>query len=161
MANEVKSVYSATTTTVISHAATLANAANTYSGLSGCTMTQLDNSSEMYPDALLVLHVPDTFAAAPTAGGTVDVYMTLDDVDSTNDETPLPGATDILYLARYVGSFVMDNQDLATRKAIVVRDCLHGVAKAQFYIYNNCGQTLSYSSGAITLKVTPLTQKPA
>ena len=157
MANELKMVFGSPTT-VISHAATLANAANTYSGLSGCTMTQLDNSTNLYPRALAVLNINDTFAAAPTAGGTVDLYMTLDDVDGTTDETPLPGATDILYLARLVGRFVVDNQDVATVKAITIS--LDGVQKAQFYILNNTGQTISYTSVATTVKITPFSYKP-
>ena len=74
MANELKMVFGSATT-VISHAATLASAANTYSGLTGCTMTQLDNSTTLYPYARAVLGIPDTFAAAPTAGGTIDLYM--------------------------------------------------------------------------------------
>lgn len=157
MANETKMVFGSTTT-VISHAATLASAANTYSGLAGCTMTQLDNSTTLYPWARAVLNITDTFAAAPTAGGTIDLYMSLDDVDGATDEIPLPAATDIVYLAKYVGSWVMDNNDTATVKAITIS--LEGVGKAQFYILNNCGQQISYSSTATTVKVTPFTYAP-
>ena len=157
MANETKMVFGSTTT-VISHAATLASAANTYSGLAGCTMTALDNSTTLYPWARAVLKIPDTFAAAPTAGGTFDLYMSLEDVSGTADETPLPGATDIVYLAKYVGSWVMDNNDTATVKAITIS--LEGVGKAQFYILNNSGQQISYSSTATTVKVTPFTYAP-
>lgn len=157
MANETKMVFGSSTT-VISHAAALASAANTYSGLAGCTMTQLDNSTTLYPWARAVLNITDTFAAAPTAGGTIDLYMSLDDVDGTTDEVPLPGATDIVYLAKYVGSWVMDNNDTATVKAITIS--LEGVGKAQFYILNNCGQQISYTSTATTVKVTPFTYAP-
>lgn len=159
MANEVKFVYGSATT-CISLAAALANAANTYSGLTGLTRTALDNTTNRYPHARFVLDIPDTFAAAPTAGGTIDIYMTLNDVDSTSDETPTPASSDILYLAKYVGSFVMDNQDVATRKAIIVPNALLGVENAFFDLYNNCGQQLSYSSNPITLKVTPLSEMP-
>jgi hypothetical protein len=157
MANELKQVYGSPTT-VISHAATLASAANTYSGLSGCTMTQLDNSTLDYPYARAVLGIPDTFAAAPTAGGTVDLYMSMDDIDGTSDETALPGATDVDYLAKLVGSFVVDNQDVAFIKPIVIS--LLGVEKAQFYIKNNSGQQISYSSNPTTVKITPFTLAP-
>jgi hypothetical protein len=157
MANETKMVFGSSTT-VISHAATLASAANTYSGLAGCTMTALDNSTTLYPWARAVLNITDTFAAAPTAGGTIDLYMSLEDVDGTTDEVPLPGATDIVYLAKYVGSWVMDNNDTATVKAITIS--LEGVGKAQFYILNNCGQQISYASTATTVKVTPFTYAP-
>ena len=158
MANEAKFVYGSTTT-CISHAAALASGANTYTGLTGITMTALSNSLQ-YPDARFVLDIPDTFAAAPTAGSTIDIYMTVDNVDSTSDETPVPAATDIIYLAKYVGSFVMDNQDVATRKTVIIPGCLHGVIDANFYIANNCGQALSYSTNPITLKVTPLSLMP-
>lgn len=157
MANEVKMVFGSATT-VISHAATLANAANTYDGLAGCTMTQLDNSTTLYPWARAVLNITDTFAAAPTAGSTIDLYMYQEDVDGTTDETPIPGATDVIYLARYVGSFVMDNQDVATVKAITIS--LEGVQKAKFCILNSTGQQISYASTATTVKVTPFTYAP-
>lgn len=157
MANELKMVFGSATT-VISHAAVLASAANTYSGLTGCTMTQLDNSTTLYPYARAVLGIPDTFAAAPTAGGTIDLYMSLDDIDSTSDETPLPAATDITYLAKYVGSFVCDNQDVALIKPIVIS--LEGVQKAQFYILNSSGQQISYSSNPTTVKITPFSYMP-
>ena len=157
MANELKQVYGSSTT-VSSLAATLANAANTYPGLGSLTLTQLDNSSLNYPWGKAVLGIPDTFAAAPTAGSTIDLYMIEDDIDGTSDETPVPGATDILYPARYMGSWVMDNQDVATIKPLVID--LRGVQKARFLIQNNCGQTLSYSSGPITVKITPFTVAP-
>lgn len=158
MANEIKFVYGSTTT-CISLAAALSNAANTYTGMTGITMTALSNSSQ-YPDARLVLNIPDTFAAAPTAGSTIDVYMTVDNIDGTSGETPVPAASDITSLARYVCSFVMDNQDVATRKVKIVQGCLHGVVDANFYLYNGCGQALSYSANPITLKVTPLSLMP-
>lgn len=148
-----KMVFSGTTTTVCSLAATLANAANTYSGLGSYTQNQLDNSTDLYPYAIAVLGVPDTFAAAPTAGSTIDLYMWLEDIDGTSDETPIPAATDIDYLAKKVGSFVLDNQDVATIKPIMIS--LHGVRKAKFDIKNSSGQTLSYSSNPITVKITP------
>ena len=157
MANELKMVFGSATT-VISHAATLSSAANTYSGLTGCTMTQLDNSTTLYPYARAVLSIPDTFAAAPTAGGTFDLYMVMDDIDGTSDETPEPGATDIAYLGKYVGSFVVDNQDVALIKPIVIS--LEGVQKARYCIANNSGQQSSYSSNPLTVKITPFSYMP-
>ena len=157
MANELKMVFGSATT-VISHAATLSSAANTYSGLTGCTMTQLDNSTTLYPYARAVLSIPDTFAAAPTAGGTFDLYMVMDDIDGTSDETPEPGATDIAYLGKYVGSFVVDNQDVALIKPIVIS--LEGVQKARYCIANYSGQQSSYSSNPLTVKITPFSYMP-
>lgn len=157
----VKFKYAAAATTVVSLAATLANGANTYEGLTNCTHTQLDNSTDKYPHARLVWTATDTFAAAPTAGGTIDVYMTVEDIDGTSDETPIPGASDIAYLGRYIGSFVLDNQDVATRKVLILLDVLAGVEKAKFNYLNSSGQQLSYSTNAITLKVHPFTYEDA
>jgi hypothetical protein len=156
MANELKQVYGSATT-VISLAATLSSGANTYTGLTGLTNTQLDNSLN-YPDAKAILGIADTFAAAPTAGGTVDLYMVEDDIDGTGDETPEPAATDILYLATYVGSWVVDNQDVAMIKPINIS--LKGIRKARYFIVNNTGQQISYTSAATTVKITPFSVAP-
>jgi hypothetical protein len=158
MANELKMVFGSATT-VISLAAALASSANTYTGLTGLTNTQLDNSTNLYPYAKAVLGIPDTFAAAPTAGGTVDLYMVEDDIDGTSDETPEPGASDITTLATYVGSFVVDNQDVAHIKPINIS--LDGVRKARFFILNSSGQQISYTSTPTTVKITPYTYVPA
>jgi hypothetical protein len=157
MANELKMVFGSSTT-VISLAAALASGANTYTGLTGLTNTQLDNSTALYPFARAVLGVPDTFAAAPTAGGTFDLYMVQDDIDGTSDETPEPGASDILYLAKWVGSWIVDNQDVATIKTIVIS--ILGVQKARFFVLNNCGQQASYSSNPLTVKIIPFSYMP-
>lgn len=157
MANQTKMVWG-TPTTVISLATTLGTGANTYDGMGSCTLTQLDNSTDQYPDARAVLSITDTFAAAPTAGSTIDLYMTQDDLDGTSDETPVPAATDIVNLAKYMGSWIMDNQDVAVLKAINID--LRGVQKAKFHILNQSGQTISYTSTATTVKITPFTYGP-
>ena len=157
MANEAKMVFGSETT-VISLAAALASGANTYSFLSGCKMTELHNSTALYPDAIAILSITDTFAAAPTAGGTIDLYMTLDDISGTSDETPAPASSDITYLAKYCGSWAIDNQDVAQLKPLMIS--LKGAKKAQFYIANNSGQQISYTSTATTVKITPFTIGP-
>ena len=157
MANELKMVFGSTTT-VISHAATLTSGANTYTGMTGLTNTQLDNSTNLYPWARAVLGVPDTFAAAPTAGGTFDLYMIQDDIDGTSDETPEPSTADIIYIAKWVGAWTIDNQDVATIKPMVIS--LEGVQKARFFVVNNCGQQASYSSNPLTVKITPYSYMP-
>ena len=144
-------------TTVISLAASLANDGNTHSGHTGITQTALDNSTDKYPHCKFVLYVPETFAAAPTAGGWFDVWMTENDIDSTNDEEPVPGATDIENLARYVGAIVVDNQDVNNRKPLVVHGILAGVSSALFYLRNKTGQATTYSATALTLKAQPFT----
>lgn len=143
------------TTTAISLAASLANGANTHSGHSGITQTLVDNSTDKYPHARFVLAVPETFAAAPSAGGFFDIYMTANDIDGTSDETPVPGATDIVDLATYIGVIRIDNQDVAQIKPLVVHGCLAAIPSAQFYLRNQTGQATTYSSTPLTLKVTP------
>lgn len=143
------------TTTAISLAASLANGGNTHSGHTGITQTAVDNSTDKYPHAKFVLNVPETFAAAPSTGGYFDIWMTENDIDSTSDETPVPGATDITDLARYVGTIRIDNQDVANLKPLVVHGILAAVSSALFYVRNQTGQATTYSSTALTLKVTP------
>ena len=144
-------------TTAISLAASLANDANTHSGHSGITQTAVDNSTDKYPHCKFVLNVPETFAAAPTAGGYFDIWMTENNIDSTSDETPVPGATDIENLARYVGSIRIDNQDVANLKPLVLHGILAGASEALFYVRNKTGQATTYSATPLTLKVTPFT----
>lgn len=146
-------------TTAISLAASLANNANTHSGHSGITQTAVDNSALKYPHAKFVLEVPETFAAAPSAGAYFGIFMTEQDIDGTADETPLPGATDITDLARWIGSIGIDNQDVAQRKPLIVRDCMLGVVSAIFYLRNVTGQATTYSATPLTLKVTLLTEE--
>ncbi len=153
----VKWKLASSATTAISLAAALANDANTHSGHSGITQTAVDNSTDKYPHAKFVLSVPETFAAAPTAGGYFDIWMTENNIDGTSDETPVPGATDIEALARYVGVIRIDNQDVANLKPLVVHGILAGVSEALFYVRNKTGQATTYSSTALTLKVTPFT----
>jgi hypothetical protein len=157
MANELKMVFGSPTT-VISHAAALAAGANTFTGMTGCTMVLLDNSTQLYPYAKAVLTIPTTFGAALTAGGTFDLYMTEDDIDGTTDETPVPAATDIIYLAKYKGSWVVDNRTDPIVDAIVIS--LEGIQKARFYLLNSSGQATVYSATPLTVKVTPFSYMP-
>ena len=144
-------------TTCISLAASLANDANTWSGHSGITQTALDNSTDKYPHVKVVLSVPETFAAAPSAGAFFDVWMTEDNIDGTSDETPVPAATDIESLARYLGVIRIDNQDVAQLKPLTLHGVLAGVSSAFFYVRNKTGQATTYSATPLTLKVTPFT----
>jgi len=159
MATKFKMATSATT--VISLAASLANNANTHSGHTGITQTPLDNSTDKYPHCKFVLNVPETFAAAPSSGAYFDVWMTEQDIDSTSDETPLPGATDIADLARLVGTIRVDNQDVANLKPLVVHGILAAVSSAVFYVRNVTGQATTYTSTALTLKAQPFTYEDA
>ncbi len=160
MAGETQFVLAGSSTTVISHAATLTNNSYTYTGLTGITMTDLDNSTNLYPHLRAVLDVPDTFSAAPTAGGYVGLYMLKLNVDSTSDDIPAPDST-ALKAAQWIGSFPIQAYDVAQRVTIDCPNVLRGITGAQFMIENKTGVSLSYSSGAITVKVTPYTFKPA
>lgn len=157
----VKWKMASSATTVISLAASLASGANTHSGHSGITQTALDNSTDKYPHCKFVLNVPETFAAAPSSGAYFDVWMTENDIDGTSDETPVPGATDIADLARYVGVIRVDNQDVAQLKPLVVHNILAGVSSALFYVRNQTGQATTYSSTPLTLKAQPFTYEDA
>lgn len=159
MAGETKLLIGSATT-VISHAASLASNGYTYSGLSGCTMTDFDNSTLLYPHARATLDCPDTFAAAPTAGGYVNLYMLPLNVDGTADDLPAPDAT-ALKAARWVGAFPIAAYDVAQRVTIDLPGVLRGLTACQFFIENKTGQAISYSSGATTVKITPYTFQPA
>ena len=160
MANELQFTIDGTTTTVVSMAAALANAAYTYSGLSGCTMNDFDNSTDKYPHLRLVLDIPDTFAAAPTAGGYVNVYMLILNSDGTSDDIPAPDST-ALKAAKWICAIPIQAYDVAQRVTALVEGVLAGVTGAQFFIENKCGQQISYSSNPITLKATSYTYNPA
>lgn len=153
MANELKMVFGSPTT-VISSSASITTASNTTTS----EATQLDNSSALYPYARAVLGVPDGLSGTATLGTTVDLFMIQDDIDGTSDETPIPASGDIEYLARYVGSWLADDQSVAILKPITIS--LAGVQKARFFIKNNFGVSLVYSSNPITVKVTPFTYAP-
>lgn len=147
-------------TTAISHAATLTNNSYTYTGLTGLTMNDLDNSTTLYPHLRAVLDVPDTFSAAPTAGGYVSLYLLPLNVDGTSDDIPAPDAT-ALKAAKLIGAFSISAYDVAQRVTIDLPGVLRGLTAAQFFIENKTGVSLSYASSPITVKVTPYTFKPA
>lgn len=158
--NDLQFTIDGTTTTVISHAAALSNAGWTYSGLTGCTMTDFDNSTDKYPHLRLVLDMPDTFAAAPTAGGYVNVYMLILNSDGTSDDIPAPDST-ALKAAKWICAIPIQAYDVAQRVTAIVHDVLGGVTGAQFFIENKCGQQISYTSAPTTLKATSFTYNPA
>lgn len=148
-----------TPVTAVSLAATLANAAYTYTGLASCTMNDLDNSTTKYPHLRCVLDIPDTFAAAPSPGGYFNVYMRVLNSDSTSDDIPAPDST-ALKAAKWIGLIPIQAYDVAQRVTVYFFDAILGVTGAQFFIENKCGQTASYSTNPITLKVTPFTHNP-
>ena len=158
--NDLQFTIDGTTTTVVSLAATLANAAWTYTGLTSCTMNDFDNSTDKYPHLRLVLEIPDTFVAAPTAGGYANIYMLILNSDGTSDDIPAPDSV-ALKAAKWICAIPIQAYDVAQRVTAIVHDVLGGVTGAQFFIENKCGQTFSYSSGATTPKATSFTYNPA
>jgi hypothetical protein len=151
MANDVIMKFGSTTT-VITEAVAIPD------GNFSANTVQLDNSTLLYPYARAVFNNPDAFAAAPDDKSTVDLYMVQDDVDGGDSETSAPSGTDA-EAALYVGSFLIYNADVEQRQAINIS--LQGVQKARFFIQNKTGQALSYSSNAITVKITPFTYTPS
>jgi len=145
-----------TPTTVITTTATIATA-NFSVNSTNATITQFDNSTDLWPMAVASLQIPDTFSAAPTVGETIDLYMCRDDLaGGTADETA--PTTTLQKGAKYVGSFgplyaVDENQPLETIVSLA------GVRKCRFFIKNNSGVTMSFSAGA-TVKVEGFTLTP-
>lgn len=103
-----------------------------------------------YPDAEFVLAA--TFAVAPVANSTLDLYAQELDIDGTND-AQAPTTT---YKFRYIGSFAVNA--VTTTQYLKIR-AYDVPLIGSYYLHNNAtGQTLS---AAWTLKVTPRTLGPA
>lgn len=142
-----KQNFDGTPTTVITLTGTIADGVFTVDS-TNATITQFDNSTDLWPSAVLTLDLVDTFAAAPDDGSTIDVYMCRDDIGGgTSDETA-PTTTN-QNGATYVGSFRIYATDENQPKGITIS--LLGIRKCRFFLQNNSGQTLSYSTGG-TLK---------
>lgn len=125
--------------------------------------TEFDNSTGLHGAAVAVLTITDTFGAAPS--GTIDLYMVRAEIDGVTDGTALGYAaltttdnqTSPEY-AEWLGSWTPD-VDEAYRDHMTIP--LLGVKKAKYYIMNNTGTTLVYSSNAITLDIIPVSQVDA
>lgn len=160
MSGETQFVLAGSPTTVISLAASLTNGSWTYSGLANCTMNALDNSTLLYPHLRAVLAVPDTFSAAPSAGGYFNLWMLKENTDGTNDDAPAPDSTAIK-AGQLIGTFFVAAYDVAQQVTIDVPNVLRGITSASFSLENKSGVTASYSTNPITVKITPYTLAPA
>jgi hypothetical protein len=154
MSNEAVMVFG-TTQTVFDSASDIA------SGNFSEASTEFNNTNDSAipyaPLAVATAYFPD-WAAAPTDLSTVDLYIVRSDVDGTNDDTTTPLTTDSEG-AEYCGSFILNNDDEAQRKTIVIS--LAGVKKCYFYVKNVSGQNMNNDGGTnFTLKITPFTYKP-
>jgi len=142
-----KQSFDGTASTVIATTGVIADGIFTVAS-NNATITEFDNSTDLWPSAVLTLALPDTFLAAPDDGSTIDVYLCRQDLGGgTGDETA-PTTTD-QQGSDYVGSFRVYATDEAQEYGITVS--LLGIRKCKFYLQNNTGTTLSYSAGA-TLK---------
>lgn len=130
-------------------------ASNVTAGNFSATTTIFDNTSDAaVPYArwgVATLFVND-WGGIPTAGGTVDLYGVLQDVDSTSDDTDAP-ATTVVGGAKYFGSWVIAGVDAAQRRTIVID--LLGVKKCSFYYKNATSQTATNTGANSTVKITP------
>lgn len=143
----MKLVFDGTPTTCISTTGAITNGTFTVDA-TNATITQFDNSTDLWPAARCTLNLVDTFSAAPTDGSTIDLYMCRDDIDGTLDEVA-PTTSD-QQGATYVGSFRLYAGDVNQPKEVDVS--LAGVKKCRFFFQNNSGVSISFSAGN-TLKV--------
>lgn len=146
-----------TATTAISQTATVAD------GEVVGGDTEFDNSTGLHGFAVAQIDIADSFGAAPT--GPIDLYMVRADLIGSEEGTALGYAqltttdnqTDPEY-AEWVGSW---NPDVDEAYRDFLNISLLGVAKAKFYIQNNTGTTLDYTSNAITVDIIPISQVDA
>ena len=156
MPNNAIQVFDGTASIAITTTGTIADGIFTVDA-TNATITQFDNSSDLWPLAVVGLEMPDTFAVAPTVGATIDLYMTRDDIaGGTADETA--PTTTLQKGATFMGSFRMYAADENQPKEITIS--LMGVQKFRLFLQNNSGQTMSFSAGA-TLKVEGFTLTPS
>ena len=157
MANEEVMTFDGTPSTVITTTGTIADGIFTVAS-TNATITEFDNSTDLWPRAVATLKLPDTFLAAPDAGSTIDLYMAVQDLagDTADDETA-PTTTDQKG-AKWIASFRLYATDENQPKQEVIS--LLGVQKAKFYLQNNSGTTMSFSAGA-TLEIEGFTLEPA
>lgn len=159
MANEIKMVLGSAQT-VISHAGNLANGTYVYSGLTGFTGTEFDNSTLLYPFAKAVLTSVSGPGTAITAVAAVSLWMMRNDIDSTADMAAVPDSTNMKN-AQFVGTFPIISA-INTAFSVEIPIQLAGVKKALFYIKNETGVTLNASAGnELVVKITPYTFGPA
>jgi hypothetical protein len=54
--------------------------------------TEFDNTTTLWPLGLATIRCQDTFAAAPTTGKTIDLYMIRGDIDGTSIDSSVYAA---------------------------------------------------------------------
>jgi len=149
--------FDGTATTVLAQTATLVTA--NYSTSSTFTVSEFDNSTDLWPMAVATLLLPETFSAAPTVNSSIDLYICERDVGGGTTDVTVPTAT-LQKGAKYIGSFrplYATDED----QPLTVTFSLAGVRKATFAIYNGSGASLSYSAGGNSVKVEGFTVTPS
>lgn len=159
MANNAIQVFDGTPVEVIKGATTtIADGVFSVSG-TNATITEYDNSTDLWPLAVATLKLPDTFSGAPTVGSSIDLFMCRQDLSGDTADDVVPPTTTLQKGATYVGSFsplyaVGEDQPLETVISLI------GVRKAKYFIQNNSGVTMSFSAG-FTVELEGVTQTPS
>ena len=160
MANNAIQIFDGTPTTVISITSTLVTA--NFSTSSTATVTQFDNSTDLWPLAVATLRLDDgagPWSAAPTVGTTIDLYAYIEDIGGgTTDETA-PTAT-LVKGANYMGSFgplYAVDEDQPNQCVI----SLAGIEKCSFAIYNGSGASIVYTGGGNIVTIEGFTYTPS
>lgn len=147
MANEAKRVIHGTTTTLEASGASISNAAIGQANDATLDLTSY-TSPAGYPHVRFVLLV--TYSVSPNENSVIELIAREMDVDSTND-TIAPTAT---FREKRVGQFIVDD---TTSAQYIVCDVFDAPPKADYYLYNDTGQTVP---ATWTLKATPFTFGP-
>jgi len=148
-------VYFFGTATDLSTTATTALVATT--AISAASDLDEWTNSDDAPTAAFLLEVDD-WSAAPTAGETIDLFVTLVSVNGSNDE---PGK-DASYDGHYVGSFIVDAADAAQYLVIgpTGLPVLATSQEYQFWVVNNTSVGMGTGNNEWRIKVTPTTFGP-
>ena len=124
------------------------------------TAASLDEwaNSDDAPLASFVLEVDD-WSGAPTAGGTIDLYVRLMDTTGAGNDEPVHDAN---YTPHYVGSFVVDAASAAQYLALgpVSLPAYETSQNYAFTIVNNTSVTMGSTTDKWRIKVTPITVGP-
>jgi hypothetical protein len=152
MANYYTKQFFGTAQTVINSATDIA--AGNF-GAGGTEFTNNDGTIGAAPYAQAMIEVPD-WAAAPVAGTVVELWGTLTNVDSTDDDTDAPSGT-ASGGARFFGAWVIAAADALQRRTIVIS--LEGVSSGFVpYLKNGTAQNMNNDGGTnVIVKITPFT----
>jgi len=122
----------------------------------------VDNSTLNYPGITATLYL-EGFTASVDDGSAMSLYMVRGDVDGTSNETAFgygaktnTSAQTSSEGAERVGLFVLPSGTSAYRAQITCW-CMEGVKEAKFYVGNDSGQAVDYTSTANSLKVVLIT----